>query len=80
MKQHCLVQYSTVVTVVTEVELEALCVRTDYMYQGGFKLKQRVPADPWAPCRYSTCLFRAGSLGFEDIDAKTFAAWEVDYL
>jgi len=29
---------------------------------------------------YKTCAGRPGSLGFELIDAKTFAEWDVDYL
>ena len=27
-----------------------------------------------------TCAGKAGSLGYEDIDAKTYAEWEIDYL
>ena len=29
---------------------------------------------------YKTCAGRPGSLGYEEIDAKTYAEWEVDYL
>jgi alpha-galactosidase len=29
---------------------------------------------------YATCAGRPGSLGYEEIDAKTYAEWEVDYL
>ena len=29
---------------------------------------------------YQTCAGRPGSLGYEEIDAKTYAEWEVDYL
>jgi len=29
---------------------------------------------------YRTCAGRPGSLGYENIDAKTYASWEVDYL
>ena len=29
---------------------------------------------------YKTCAGRPGSLGYEEIDAKTYAKWEVDYL
>jgi hypothetical protein len=28
----------------------------------------------------AACVGRPGSEGFEDIDAKTYAAWGVDYL
>ncbi len=27
-----------------------------------------------------TCAFRPGSQGYEEVDAKTYAAWEIDYL
>jgi len=29
---------------------------------------------------FKTCQGRPGSLGFEEIDAKTYAEWEIDYL
>ncbi|GES98296.1 glycoside hydrolase family 27 protein [Rhizophagus clarus] len=29
---------------------------------------------------YRTCAGRIGSLGFEDVDAITYASWEIDYL
>ena len=29
---------------------------------------------------YQTCQKRPGSLGFERIDAQTYADWQVDYL
>jgi alpha-galactosidase len=46
----------------------------DYLHERGLKLG--IYSDP-AP---STCAGYTGSLGFETEDAKTFAAWGVDYL
>eukprot|EP00128_Syssomonas_multiformis_P004472 Colp12_sorted_trinity150504_noHs@20891 len=46
----------------------------DYMHERGLKL------GVYSDAGLQTCEGRPGSLGFEEIDAKTYAAWGVDYL
>jgi len=46
----------------------------DYMHQKGLKFGL------YSDAGFYTCQKRPGSLGFEDNDAQSYAAWEVDYL
>jgi len=47
---------------------------SDYIHSLGLKFGL------YSDAGFKTCAGRPGSLGFEDIDAKTYAEWEVDYL
>ena len=46
----------------------------DYAHSKGLKFGL------YSDAGYKTCAGRPGSLGYEEIDAKTYAEWEVDYL
>jgi len=46
----------------------------DYAHSKGMKFGL------YSDAGYGTCQGRPGSLGYEDIDAKTYASWGVDYL
>ena len=46
----------------------------DWLHARGFKLGL------YSDAGTATCQHRAGSLGFEEIDAQTYASWGVDLL
>lgn len=46
----------------------------DYIHSKGLKFGL------YSDAGFYTCQKRPGSLGFEDLDAESYAAWEVDYL
>lgn len=46
----------------------------DYIHSKGLKF------GVYSDSGFYTCQKRPGSLGFEEIDAETYASWEVDYL
>eukprot|EP01137_Pigoraptor_chileana_P021820 Opistho-2@86001 len=46
----------------------------DYIHSKGLKFGL------YSDAGYKTCAGRPGSLGYEDIDAQTYASWGVDYL
>ena len=46
----------------------------DYAHSKGLKF------GIYSDAGYYTCAFRPGSLGYEELDAKTYAEWGVDYL
>ena len=46
----------------------------DYAHQKGLLL------GIYSDAGYQTCAGRPGSLGYEEIDAKTYAEWGIDYL
>lgn len=46
----------------------------DYVHSKGLKFGL------YSDAGFATCQGRPGSLGYEEIDAKTYAKWEVDYL
>ena len=46
----------------------------DYAHSKGLKF------GVYSDAGYFTCAYRPGSLGYEEIDAKTYAEWGVDYL
>ena len=46
----------------------------DYVHSKGLKFGL------YSDAGFATCAGRPGSLGYEEIDAKTYAEWEVDYL
>ena len=47
---------------------------SDYVHSKGLKFGL------YSDAGFATCQGRPGSLGYEEIDAKTYAKWEVDYL
>lgn len=47
---------------------------SDYVHSKGLKFGL------YSDAGFKTCQKRPGSLGYEEIDAKTYAEWEVDYL
>jgi alpha-galactosidase len=49
-------------------------VLADYAHSKGLKF------GVYSDAGHKTCAGRPGSLGYEKIDAKTYASWEVDYL
>lgn len=47
---------------------------TNYVHSKGLKFGF------YSDAGTETCLYKPGSLGYEDIDARTYANWTVDYI